>query len=258
MLYYRFKFLKFPLLLLIMIMSTGWRVASAQPSDNSEKEKVYEVSKFKKPIKIDGDWNKKQWKKIKPLTIQQFMGAVPSFVPSTQAKVAYDSDNIYIIFKVDDQFVKSVVTEYNGNVSGDACVEFFFSPDSQTPEKYFNLEVNAGGTPLIFYVTKPWTGFTKLDPESEIKQIEIAHSLPALIEEEIKTPVTWTIECRVPVSLLKKYSNVTDPKPGTVWKANFYKTGSRTSNPHWMTWNYVDHPKPNFHLPEHFGTLRFK
>ncbi len=252
------KFLKFPVLLLFISLLTGCGYVAAQSSGTDKSDQVYEVSRLKKSMKIDGQWDKKQWKKIKPLTMELFMGKVPDFIPKAQAKMMYDNDNVYVIFKVDDQFVRSVVSEYNGNVSGDACVEFFFSPDSSLPERYFNLEVNAGGVPLIFYVTKPWTGFTKLDPETEIKQIEIAHSLPGKIENEITTPVTWTIEYRIPLSLLKKYANVTDPEPGTIWKANFYKTASRTSNPHWMTWNYVDHPKPNFHLPEYFGTLRFR
>lgn len=220
-------------------------------------QKTYEVTRLKKPLKIDGNWNKKEWKKIKSVTVDQQMGKTPSFTPITDAKAAYDDKNIYLIFKVQDQFVKSTVTEYNGNVSGDSCVEFFFSPDEEKPLHYFNLEINAGGTPLIFYVTKPWTGFTHLD-SATISQIEIAHSQPRIVDPEVKEPTVWTIECRVPYDILKKYSNVTIPKPGTKWRANFYKTGSRTSNPHYYTWSPVKYPGPNFHLPEFFGTLEFK
>lgn len=252
------KFLTIPVMFLMSLALLSWSPAVAHLSGTNNKDQTYEVSRLKKPMAIDGNWNKKQWKKVKPISTELFMGAVPHFVPKTQAKMLYDDENVYVIFKVDDKFVKSTVKEMNGNVSGDSCVEFFFSPDEEQPLHYFNLEVNAGGVPLIFYVTKPWTEFTKLDPESEIKQIEIAHSLPALIENEITEPVTWTIECRIPLSLLQKYSNVTKPSKGKVWKANFYKTGSRTSNPHWMTWNFVDKPKPNFHVPENFGTIRFK
>lgn len=222
-----------------------------------EGQSVYEVSRSNRPVTIDAKWDKKVWRKVPEIIISHPMGESPSFAPVAVAKVAYDQDNLYLIFKVDDRFVKSTVTEYNGNVSGDSCVEFFFSPDANQPLHYFNLEINAGGTPLIFYVTKPWTDFTKLDRES-IDQIEIAHSLPAVIDPEIEEPVTWIIECRVPYAMLRKFSNVTIPEPGAEWRANFYKTGSRTSNPHWFTWAPVDYPKPNFHLPEFFGTLKFK
>tara|TARA_R110002111_G_scaffold219852_1_gene282009 strand:+ start:135 stop:968 length:834 start_codon:yes stop_codon:yes gene_type:complete len=223
------------------------------------KEKAeYLVKKLKKDsMPIDANWDKAQWKKIKPVTLDYKMGDEPKFTPKVQAKLMYDEENIYGIFKVEDRYVRSIVREYNGNVSGDSCVEFFFSPDSDLPLSYFNLEINAGGTPLIFYVSKPWDKFTKLGKE-DIEQIEIAHSLPEVVDPEITEPTTWYIEYRVPLAMLKKHSKVTPPKSGTIWKANFYKTGSRTSNPNFLTWSYVDNPKPNFHLPQFFGTLKFQ
>ncbi|WP_345026744.1 carbohydrate-binding family 9-like protein [Ravibacter arvi] len=217
----------------------------------------YGIRRVKKPVTIDANWDKKAWKKIPEVKIGNPMGKVPAFSPVTTAKVAYDDHHLYLIFKVEDKFVKSTVTEYNGNVSGDSCVEFFFAPDETQPLHYFNLEINAGGTPLMFFVTKPWTEFTPLDNES-ISQIQIAHSQPKVVDPEVKAPTTWVIECKIPYEMLKKFSNVTMPRSGAEWHANFYKTGSRTSNPHWFTWSPVDFPKPNFHLPEFFGTLKFK
>jgi len=220
-------------------------------------DKSYKVSKLKSPLTINGDWDKPQWKKIETIKIENYMGTIPSFKPTVEAKMMYDNDHVYVIFRVKDRFVRSLVQEYNGNVSGDSCVEFFFSPDSNFPLKYFNLEINAGGTPLIYYISNPWTEFVKLE-STEIKEIEIAHSLPPKVDPEITEPVTWTIEYRIPISMLAKFSNVTRPATGVVWKANFYKTGSQTSNPNYITWNFVNNPKPNFHLPQFFGTLIFQ
>ncbi len=226
---------------------------------NVDEAPVYKVERLKKKLKIDADWNKAQWKKIEPIRITNYMGKIPAFKPEVQSKMMYDDANVYVIFQVKDRFVKSVVTEYNGNVSGDSCVEFFFSPDTNLPLNYFNLEINAGGTPLIFYINNPYpkAPFVKL-PASDIDQIEIAHSLPSTIDPEITEPVTWTIEYRIPLSLLSKYSNITRPAKGVNWKANFYKTGSRTSNPNYITWAVVDNPRPNFHLPQFFGTIQFQ
>ena len=239
------------------ILSSEKSIVSAAKSIQNPANKEYLVSKLKKPMKIDGNWNKAAWKKIETIKIETYMGTVSPFKPTVEAKMIYDTDNVYVIFRVKDRFVKSIVTEYNGNVSGDSCVEFFFAPNSDAPLKYFNLEINAGGTPLIYYISKPWTEFVKLEAP-EIKQIEIAHSLPSVVDPEITEPVTWTIEYRIPLSMLKKFSNVTNPAPGVIWNANFYKTGSRTSNPNYLTWNFVDNPKPNFHLPQFFGVLKFQ
>ncbi|MGC3944895.1 MAG: carbohydrate-binding family 9-like protein [Chryseolinea sp.] len=220
-------------------------------------QSVYSVTKVDKQPVIDGNWNKLPWKNIQPVKIENRMGDEPRFKPVTEAKACYDSASIYVIFRVQDKFVKSTVTEYNGNVSGDSCVEFFFSPDTNHPDHYFNLEINAGGTPLIFFITKPWTDVLRL-PEDAISQIEIAHSLPKKVDPEIADAVIWTIEYRIPLRMLRRFANVTLPEKGVVWPANFYKTGSKTSNPHYYTWSPVSNPVPNFHLPQYFGRIAFK
>lgn len=220
-------------------------------------EATYKVSKLTQPMKIDGDWNKPQWKNIETIKVDKHMGGQPKFAPIVEAKMTYDEKNVFVIFRVQDKFVQSTVQEYNGDVSENSCVEFFFSPDSAHPLKYFNLEVNAGGTPLIFYISDPWNKFVKLD-NNDISKIEIFHSLPKKVDPEIKEPTTWFIECRIPLDMLQKYSPITRPAAGVTWKGNFYKTGSKTSNPNYMTWSFVDHPTPNFHLPKFFGTLKFQ
>lgn len=222
-----------------------------------KKPSVYTIYKVKQPINIDGDWRKYPWRNIKHLDIKHFMGGLPGFCPSAKAKVTYDDENIYVIFRVKDRYVSCKEQGYNSPVSNDPCVEFFFSPDMNLPERYFNLEVNCGGTALMKYNIIPRKEFTFLEP-ADIRKIEIAHSLPSHIDPEIAGPVTWTIEYKIPFTLLQKCSNITIPKHGVSWKANFYKIAAKTSNPHWITWSFVNNPTPDFHLPQYFGTLQFK
>jgi hypothetical protein len=92
----------------------------------------------------------------------------------------------------------------------------------------------------------------------DIKQIEIAHSMPQRVDPEITEPTTWTLEYRIPLVVLEKVSSVTRPKHGAVWRANFYKCADKSSNPHWITWSPVENDKPNFHLPGYFGRLEFQ
>jgi hypothetical protein len=232
------------------------RVAYAQTTGDIGKPASYRAVKLKESIRIDGNWDKKAWQASDILRIEHPMGDIPKFTPVVEARMAYDRDNAYVIFRVKDRFVRSVIQEKNGNVSGDSCVEFFFAPDPAKPLCYFNLEINAGGTPLIFYITKPMSGLTQLSPE-EIDLIEIAHSMPRIVYPEVEEPVTWTIECRIPYALLDKYATVARPSSGVTWMANFYKTGSRTSSPNYLTWSPVSYARPNFHLPAQFGSLHF-
>lgn len=257
------NFIKFLLLISLPLFNLGGEISPYSSANKAvtikPTDEVYKVTKLKGPIMIDANWDKVQWKKAGIIKVEKYMGTIPKFKPTVEAKMMYDASNVYVIFRVKDRYVRSLVQEYNGNVSGDSCVEFFFAPDSNLPLNYFNLEINAGGTPLIFYIKSPYpkAAFVKLQA-SEIEEIEIAHSLPSKVDPEITEPVTWTIEYRIPMSMLAKFSNITHPAPGVVWKANFYKTGSRTSNPNYITWNFVDNPKPNFHLPQFFGTLIFQ
>jgi len=216
----------------------------------------YSVPNLSGRMPIDADWEKPQWKQAGAIEIKNFMGEKPFFIPKVEAKMMYDSNNVYVIFKVEDGYVRSVTTKKNGPVYEDSCIEFFFSPDAAHPEKYFNLEINAGGTPLMYYNTIPREQFVICDP-GDLEAIEIAHSLPGVVDPEISEPVTWTVEYRIPLELLKKYAPITAPGGEVRWKANFYKIADKSSNPHYMTWTVVDNPEPDFHLPPFFGDLIF-
>jgi hypothetical protein len=217
---------------------------------------MYEAVKLAGSMKIDADWSKPKWKNVPAVSISNHMGARPGFLPEVKSKVMYNTENLYVIFHVKDKFVRCVTKYINGPVWEDSCAEFFFAPDTGFPEKYFNLEVNCGGTPLMHYNIVPREKITELDP-ADIKKIEIAHTLPQVIDPEIKDDVEWSLEYRIPLSFLKKYSHVTTPEPGVIWKANFYKCAENNSNPHFLTWTVVRNPVPDFHLPKFFGQLKF-
>lgn len=216
----------------------------------------YEVSKLKGSLKIDGDWSKPHWRNIKPVDIKNYMGTVPHFKPVVQAKMMYDDINLYVIFKVEDCFVRCMTDKINGPVWEDSCVEFFFAPDNNFPQKYFNLEINCGGTALMHYNLIAKQERVELSVD-DIKKIEIAHTLPKLIDPEITTPLNWTLEYKIPIKVIEKYSKVMHPGPGVTWRGNFYKIAENNSNPNYITWNVVENATADFHIPEFFGILKF-
>lgn len=217
---------------------------------------IYNISKLEKSICIDANWDKPQWQKAETIEINNYMGELPVFRPLTEARLLYDDDNIYVIFKVYDKYVRCKNSQVNDTVWEDSCVEFFFSPDTDFPERYFNLEVNCGGTALMQYNIVPRDYFIKVDPV-DISRIDIAHSLPEIVDPEITDEITWTIEYKIPVNILGKYSGITLPEKGITWKANFYKIAVNSTNPHYIAWSPVANEKPDFHLPEYFGSIKF-
>jgi hypothetical protein len=238
-------------------LAAGFMNKGDMNMERTDPDPIYVVRRLKDPIKIDGNWEKAAWLETEPVRISNYMGSVPAFQPGVQAKMLYDDSDVYVIFRVEDRYVRSAVQNYNGPVSHDACVEFFFSPDTSLADHYFNLETNAGGTPLLchhIFLHKEYQPFT----DADLDQLEIAHSLPKIVDPEITGAVVWTLEYRLPIRLLEKYGSVVRPKPGVFWRGNFYKTASQGSNPHYITWAKVENEKPNFHLPRFFGWLLFR
>jgi hypothetical protein len=94
-------------------------------------------------------------------------------------------------------------------------------------------------------------------PEQDCRKITIGTSMPKMVEPEIKEPTIWTVQYCLPLEVLEKYVKVNRPAASVKWRANFYKCADDTSHPHWLTWSFVNRPKPDFHQPEYFGTLLF-
>lgn len=202
-------------------------------------------------------WDGFPWKNMPALLIRNHMGKKPAHFPEAAVKIAHDRRAVYVMFRVEDRYVRATAAAHQDNVYKDSCVEFFFTPGSEVSEGYFNLEMNCGGTMLFHFQEQP--GINKIViPEAECTTIEGMHSLPCIVDPEIREPVTWTVAYTVPISLLEKYCRVMPPGPQTAWRVNFYKCADDTSHPHWLTWSPVDLPYPNFHHPRSFGILTFE
>lgn len=217
----------------------------------------YQVSRLPGTAQIDGNWHKPVYSAIKPLIIGRHMGQMPDHYPAVLVKLAWDDNSLFVIFRVEDRYVRAVARKYLDPVCRDSCVEFFFTPGTHLGFSYFNLEVNCGGTMLFWW--HPENGKAIPVALRDAVTLTIAHSQPKIVDPEIQEPVTWTLEYQLPFAVIQKYCPAADiPGPTAVWKANFYKCGDSTSHPHWLTWSIVDHPTPRFHLPQYFGTLPFE
>lgn len=218
--------------------------------------KKYRVKRASRAIKPSGQWDGPDWVDVEPIDIKEYMGQEEQFKPKTQAKLLYDDNFVYVIFRVEDKYVRAVAQKNHDPVCNDSCVEFFFTPGTDISKGYFNIEVNCGGVILSRHQTAPMVNRNPLTAE-EFERFQIYHSEPKMVEPEKQEPTTWIVEYRVPIDVLEKRCPVDRPAPGITWRANFYKCGSQTSHPHWLTWSVVDNPKPKFHMPEFFGTLEF-
>ncbi len=179
---------------------------------------------------------------------------VEGYRPATHFRIRWDEDYVSLRYRVVEQYAKSIETRYGGAVWRDSCIEFFFSPG--TPG-YFNLEVNGGGTYLFAYQTARDENRI-LVPAKDASQLKILTSLPALLEPEVESEIQWHAECHIPYSLLDSIAPIQRPAEGVEWKINVYKCAEANSHPHHGSWSPIGTPKPDYHQPLFFGTLRFE
>lgn len=218
----------------------------------------YTVNKTASSPVLAADFDGAAWAVADCGLVDHFRAESSDHRPLVRFRVLHNNTHIFVRFQVADRYVRSVQTAYMSSVCGDSCTEFFVRPK---PDKgYFNFEVNAGGTLHLSYIEDPTRsasgkGFNKWQPVDAAlaDQIEIWHSLPAVVDPEITEPIDWGNGWIIPVTLLEKYVGPLGPLSGQTWRANFYKCGDLTSHRHWASWAPVS--RLNFHLPECFGTL---
>ena len=221
--------------------------------DKGLRHKVYATPV---PPPVDAEWDTGAWDAAAAITLTHHMGDAPEHRPTTQAKLLYDADALYVRFRVEDRYVVAVETEPQSGVSGDSCVELFFSPGTDLAPGYFNIEMNCVGTTLFHHQRD--SGVENRPLDEEIDELEVRHTIPGpTVDPEVTQPLTWTVGYRVPFDALARHATITVPEPGVVWRANLYKCANRSSHPHWLTWSPVAFSRPNFHLKEQFGYLHF-
>ena len=67
---------------------------------------------------------------------------------------------------------------------------------------------------------------------------------------------SWSMIEVIPASAL--FNHKIEEWSGLNFRANFYKCGDNLPNPHFLSWNKIDFPRPNFHLLEFFGEVVFE
>ena len=226
------------------------------PSKSYTNSFIYKINRIDHELPVNCDWTKEEWARASTLRIDHANNWAMTFKPETTVKMCYNNKFIYLIYRVEDRFVRCLTTEVNGPVHKDACVEFFFSPVEDNPQGYFNLEINCAGTIKLGYRDGLNTYAAHARSE-DVTKIITCHSLPGVIQREIVDPIEWTLEIAVPFEVLNNYSPVTVPCSGAKWRTNFYKCAENNSHPHWLSWAPIDSPVPNFHLPEFFGEVEF-
>lgn len=169
------------------------------------------------------------------------------YTPDCNGSIARTASHLAVMFHVRGLDLRATQIEDNGRSWEDSCCEFFVTdPYDGT---YYNFELTCIGSLLS---SKRKSRLDSVLREKEDVARVIRPSSLAHEETEISDRIfSWTVAMLIPYDLI---GIDRDNVPVSV-RGNFYKCGDLTAHPHFLSWNPIGTPKPDFHRPEYFGEL---
>ncbi len=194
-------------------------------------------------------WEKAHWQ---PLHLRSADGRDQQ---PTRVKVLYSSTGLYVLMDAADTTVTATMDADFLDLWNEDVFEFFLWPDERQPV-YFEYEISPLGFELPILIPnfdgkflgwRPW----HYDGPRKTRKATSTTGGPKQSGAKI---TGWRAEVFMPFDLLNPLQNV-PPKPGTRWRANFYRVdydGGRSTS---WDWARVG---PSFHEFRKFGTLEFE
>jgi hypothetical protein len=146
--------------------------------------------------------------------------------------------------------IRAANTQDFGSVWEDSCVEFFMQREDE--KGYRNFECNVLGVLLARQHESREQGVSQTG-----KMPDIFRHGTVIHRYEGDTQVSdWTMYLEIPKQAMGFADHET--LAGQRIRANFYKCGDKTPEPHFLSWNPIDTPEPDFHLPRFFGLLELE
>lgn len=179
-----------------------------------------------------------EWKKTEWVTLADSRWKEFNLPIETKFKILRGPEGISILMHTDEKNLRAEVTEENGMVCEDSCMEFFFKPDPWDL-KYINFEINPRGVMHIGLGADRYGRELILEDR---KTFDI---------ESIPNDGDWTLKYYIPDGFLHKYfKNI-----ARVCRGNFYKCANASDHKHYASWSPVEVEKPDYHLPDFFGII---
>lgn len=183
-------------------------------------------------------WSTVQENKISTINWEEF-----PYCPKVTFKTTHDGQTLFIHYEVTERYpVRAVNTKDQSPVHQDSCVEFFILDNDGV---YHNFEFNTKG---IAHCAKGEKRHERTNRTTEEMKKIIRYP------SDIKKTTSgnhWTLTIGIP------FDNVGLAR-GNSYRANFYKCGDMTEQKHYLSWNKISSPRPNFHCPEYFGTIEIE
>jgi hypothetical protein len=173
----------------------------------------------------------------------------------TRVKMLYSPTGLYVLMEAEDRTITATMTQDFLDLWNEDVFEFFLWPDERHPV-YFEYEISPLGFELPILIPNldgRFLGWRPWHYEGQ-RKTQKATTVTGGPQRSRATITGWKAEVFVPYDLLQPLSNV-PPRPGTAWRANFYRIDYDDPKPTSWDWTRVG---PSFHDFKNFGQLRFE
>lgn len=218
------------------------------------------------PPAIDGRGDDQAWQQAQVVGMVDVSELDGSRLPSrsTEVRMLWDEEKLYILFIAADPDVWSTLTERDDHLWNEEVVELYADPDGDG-ENYMEIEVNPLNTIVDLLLSKPGRqggqSYFEWSP-----QYQTAVHVEGTLNDPSDQDQYWSMEMALPWTVFTSAmldvagDRSVPPQPGDAWRFNFYRyerfrdeigeTGIEYS-----AWSPVG--EINFHRPDRFGRVVF-
>lgn len=172
-----------------------------------------------------------------------------AYKPTVSFSIAHSGSMLFLKYFVLESTVRVLYVQPNDPVYKDSCVEFFIAMEGD--QRYYNFEFNAIGTCKLNFGTD--RNNRKLIFDQAILDIRF---MTSITNTSTDGNLSWQITIAIPLSTFTEHTLASFR--GSAWRGNFYKCGDELPKPHFLAWNNVTAPSPDFHVPESFSDILFE
>jgi hypothetical protein len=213
------------------------------------------VPKLSGTLTIDGELREPVWQKAAQLTPFYRNDGSGREREATTVRAWYDDHALYLAWTCNDSDIQATFTARDSRFWEEEVAEFFITPKDLT--RYFELQWNPLGGVFDAIITneldergvsKKFTG----DWDYTAKSMKSAVTVKGTVANSSDVDELWQVEVMIPFSDLGQSA----PRPGDVWRANFYRFNrAKGQREELLSWSPTR--LPGFHQPSRFGFLEF-
>ena len=214
---------------------------NAQTSEPKTGKPAITATKLTTALDADGFPQPSAWNSATPIRFENdWQGRNPDLQRQTEVRVLWSKDWLYLNFRASyrDLYIFPNRDQRQPQLWDRDVAEVFLQAPEESGHHYTELEISPNGNWLDLKISDKQT----LDLNASLKtrvHIEANHNV-------------WTAELAVPISSLTAHFD-----PTATWRVNFFRVEGPEPNRFYSSWQPTNTPKPNFHVPEVFATLKF-